>query len=134
MAKAIMPALDDLKSRIVNMNQKLTSQYRMMQMAHHGYNLPFRWMHETLTIHHFALLFFKNYLTIQVGTLQRIHCQYNRYESALADTLISIESLSSGYLSHCILDPKILSRYMEAIADDMEDTSPDYEPVFTNVY
>ena len=35
MAKAIMPALDDLKSRIANTNKKLTSQYRMMQMAHH---------------------------------------------------------------------------------------------------
>ena len=42
MAKAIMPALDDLKSRIANMNQKLTSQYRMMQMAHHRYSLLFR--------------------------------------------------------------------------------------------
>ena len=82
MAKAIMPALDDLKSRIVNMNQKLTSQYRMMQMAHHRYNLLFRWMHEMLMIRHFALLLFKNYLTIQVGMLQRIHHQYNRYESA----------------------------------------------------
>ena len=97
MAKAIMPALDDLKSRIANMNQKLTPQYRMMQMANHGYNLLFRWMHETLTIHHFALLLLKNYLTVQVGTLQRIHHQYNRYESALDDTLIGIESLSSGY-------------------------------------
>ena len=29
-AKAIMPALDDLKSRFANTNQKLTSQYRMM--------------------------------------------------------------------------------------------------------
>ena len=28
MEKAIMPALDDLKSRIANKNQKLTSQYR----------------------------------------------------------------------------------------------------------
>ena len=83
MAKAILPALDDLKSRIANMNQKLPSQYRMMQMAHHKYNLLFRWTHETLTIHHFALLLFKNYLTIQVGMLQRIHYQYNRYESAL---------------------------------------------------
>ena len=64
-----------------------------------------------LTIHHFALLLFKNYLTIQVGTLQRIHHQYNRYESALDDTLIGIESLSSGYLTHHILDPKTLSRY-----------------------
>ena len=134
MAKAIMPALDDLKSRIANMNQKLTSQYRMMQMAHHRYNLVFRQMHETLMIHHFALLLFKNYLTIQVGTLQRIHCQYNRYESALDDTLIGIESLSSGYLTHHILDPKILSRYLEAIADDMEDTVPDYKLVFTDVY
>ena len=134
MEKAIMPALDDLKSRIANTNQKLTSQYRMMQMAHHRYNLHFRWMHEMLTIHHFALLLFKNYLTIQIGMLQRIHCQYNRYESALDDTLIGIESLSSGYLTHHILDPKILSRYLEAIADDMEDTAPDYEPVFTDVY
>ena len=43
MANAIMPALDDIKSRIANMNQKLTLQYRMMQMAHHWYNcLPNR--------------------------------------------------------------------------------------------
>ena len=87
-----------------------------------------------LTIHHFALLLFKNYLTIQVGTLQRIHHQYNSYESALDDTLIGIKSLSSGYLTHCILDPKVLARYLEAIADDMEDMAPDCEPVFTNVY
>ena len=71
--KAIMPALDNLKDRITNMNQKLTSQYRMMQMAHHRYNLLFRQMHKTLMIHHFALLLFKNYLTIQVGMLQRIY-------------------------------------------------------------
>ena len=70
MAKAIMPALDDLKSRIANTNQKLTLQYRMMQMAHHRYNLLFRWMHEMVIIHHFALLLFKNNLTIQVCTLQ----------------------------------------------------------------
>ena len=102
MAKAIMPALDNLKSRIVNINQKLTSQYRMMQMAHHRYNLFFRQMHEMLTIHHFAL--------------------------------IGIESLSSGYITHHILDPKILSRYLEAITDDMEDTAPNYKPVFTDIY
>ena len=60
--------------------------------------------------------------------LQRIHHQYNRYESALDGTLIGIESLSSGYLTHHILDPKLLSRYLEAIADDMEDMMPDYEP------
>ena len=133
-AKAIMPVLDVLKGRIANTNQKLTSQYRMMQMARHRYNLLFRQMHEMLTIHHFAILLFKNYLTIQVGTLQRIHCQYNRYESSLDDTLIGIESLSSGYVTHHILDPKILARYLEAIADDMEDTAPDYRPVFTDVY
>ena len=52
MAKAIMPALDDHKDRIANMNQKLTSQYRMMQMAHHRYNLLVIQMHEMLTIHH----------------------------------------------------------------------------------
>ena len=47
--------------------------------------------------------------------------------------MIGIKSLSSGYLTHRILDPKILSRYLEAIANDMEDTAPDYEPVFTDV-
>ena len=124
MVKAIMPVLDVLKGRVADTNQRLTSQYRMMQMAHHRYNLLFRWTHEMLMIHHFALLLFKNYLIIQVGTLQRIHHQYNRYESSLDDTLIT----------HCILDPKILARYLEAIADDMKDTAPDYEPVFTDVY
>ena len=134
MAKAIMPALDDLKSRIANTNQKLTLQHRMMQMAHHRYNLHFRWTHEMLMIHHFTLLLFKNCLTIQVGMLQRIHHQYNRYESASDDTLIGIKSLSSGYLTHCILNPKALSRYLEVIEDDMEDRAPDYKSVFTDVY
>ena len=51
----------------------------------------------------------KDYITILVGTLQRIHRQYIRYESALDDTLIGIEHLNSGYLTHCILDPRTLA-------------------------
>ena len=45
MAKAIMPVLDVLKGRIADTNQRLTSQYRMMQMAHHRYDLLFRCTH-----------------------------------------------------------------------------------------
>ena len=52
----------------------------------------------------------------------------------LDDTLISIESLNSGCLTHCILDPQVLSKYLETIEDDLEDTAPEYEPVFTSVY
>ena len=106
----------------------------MMSSAHNRYNLLFRQTHETQTIHHFALLLFKNYLTIQVGSLQRIHHQYIRYESALDDTLIGIENLNSGYLTHRILDSQVLSKYLETIEDDLEDTAPEYEPVFTDVY
>ena len=95
MVKAIMPALKDLKLQIKKTNEQLASQYRMMSSAHHRYNLLFRQTHETQTIHHFSLLLFKNYLTIQVGSLQRIHLQYIRYELALDDTLIGIENLSS---------------------------------------
>ena len=112
-----MPVLDVLEGRIADTNQRLTSHYRMMQIAHHRYNLLFRQTHETLTIHHFALLLFNNYLSIQVGMLQRIHHQYNRYESSLDDTLIGIESLSFGYLIHRILDPKVLARYLEVFTD-----------------
>ena len=54
----------------------------MMSSAHNRYNLLFRQTHKTQMIHHFALFLFKNYLTIQVGSLQRIHHQYIRYESA----------------------------------------------------
>ena len=64
---------------------------------------------ETQTIHHFALPLFKNYLTIQVGTLQRIHRQYIRYE-------------------------QVLTRYLKIIEDDLEDTAPEYELVFFSVY
>ena len=35
-------------------------------------------------------------------------------ESALDDTLIGIEHLNSGYLTHRTLDPKILAQYLEA--------------------
>ena len=134
MVKAIMPVLKDLKSQINKTNKKLASQYRMMSSAHNRYHLLFRQTHETQTIHHFVLLLFKNDLTIQVGTLQRIHRQYIRYEAALDDTLISIENLNSGYLTHRILYPQVLTKYLEIIKDDLEDTAPEYEPVFTSVY
>ena len=69
----------------------------MMSSAHNRYSLHFRQTHETQTIHHFALLLFKNYLTIQVGSLQRIHRQYIRYESALDDTLIGTEQIFGNH-------------------------------------
>ena len=83
----------------------------------------------------FCPTMFKNYLTIQVGTLQRIHRQYIRYESALDDTMIGIiENLNSGYLTHHILDPHVLTKYLEIIEDNLEETAPEYEPAFTSVY
>ena len=42
--------------------------------------------------------------------------------------------MNSGYLTHCILDPKTLARYLEVVEDDLEETAPSFEPVFTNVY
>ena len=134
MEKAIIPVLKDFKQQINNTNDRLTRQYRMMNRAHERYNRLFRQTHKTFQIHHLALLMSKDYITILVGTLQRIHRQYVRYKSALDDTLIGIEHLNSGYLTHCILDPKILARYLEAIEDDLEKTAPEFEPVFTNVY
>ena len=134
MAKAIISVLKDFKQQINNTNDRLTRQYRMMNRAHERYNRPFRQTHKTFQIHHLALLMLKDYITILVGTLQRMHRQYVRYESALDDMLIGIKHLNSGYLTHCILDPKILARYLEVIEDDLEETAPEFELVFTNVY
>ena len=134
MAKAIIPILKDFKQQINNTNDRLTKQYRMMTRAHERYNRLFRQTHKTFQIHHLALLMFKDYIMILVDTLQRIHRQYVRYASALDDTLIGIEHLNSGYLTHRILDPQILAQYLEAIEDDLEETAPEFEPVFTNVY
>ena len=134
MAKAIIPVLKDFKQQINNTNDRLNRQYRMMTKAHDRYNRLFRQTHKTFQIHHLALLMIKDYITILVGTLQRIHRQYIRYESALDDTLIGIEYLNSGYLTHRILDPRTLARYLEAVEDDLEETAPAFEPVFTNVY
>ena len=52
----------------------------------------------------------------------------------LDDTLIDIENLNLGYLTHRILDPQVLSKFLETIKDDLKDTAPEYEPVFTSVY
>ena len=130
----IIPVLKDFKQQINNTNDRLNRQYWMMTRAHGRYNRLFRQTHKTFQIHHLALLMVKDYITILVGTLQRIHRQYIRYESALDDTLIGIEHLNSGYLTHRILDPKILAKYLEVIEDDLEETAPEFEPVFTNVY
>ena len=133
-AKAIIPILKDFKQQINNTNDRLNRQYQMMTRAHDRYNRLFRQTHKTFQIRHLALLMVKDYITILVGTLQRIHRQYIRYESALDDTLIGIEHLNSGYLTHRILDPKILAKYLEAIEDDLEETAPEFKLVFTNVY
>ena len=34
-------------------------------------------------------------------------------------------------MTHHILDPQVLSKYLEIIKDDLEDTALEYEPVFT---
>ena len=134
MAKAIIPVLKDFKQQINNTNNRLYRQYRMMMRAHDRYNRLFRQTRKTFQIHHLALLMLRDYITILLGTLQRIHRQYIRYESALDNTLIGIEHLNSGYLTHRILEPSTLARYLEAVEDDLEETAPAFEPVFTNVY
>ena len=80
MAKAIIPILKDFKQQINNTNDRLTRQYRMMTRAHERYNRLFRQTHITFQIHHLTLLMLKDYITISVGTLQRIHRQYVRYK------------------------------------------------------
>ena len=134
MAKAIISVLKDFKVQINNTNDRLIRQYHMMTRAHDRYNRLFWQIHKTFQIHHLALLMFKDYITILVGTLQRIHRQYIRYKSALDNTLVGIENLNSGYLTHHILDPKILGKYLEAVEDDLEETAPEFESVFTSVY
>ena len=115
LAKAIIPVLKDFKVQFNNTNDRLIRQYRMMTRAHDRYNRLFRQTHKIFQIHHLALLMFKDYRTILVSTLQRIHRQYIRYELTLDDTLIGIENMNSGYLTHHILDPKILGTYLEAV-------------------
>ena len=134
MAKTIIPVLKDFKQQINNTNYRLNRQYQMMMKVHDRYNRLLRQTHTTFQIHHLVLLMVKDYITILVGMLQRIHRQYVRYESALDYTLIGIEHLNSGYLTYCILDPRILATYLEAIEDDLEETAPAFKPVFTNVY
>ena len=75
MAKAIIPVLKDFKQQINNTNDRLIRQYQMTR-AHKRYNRLFRQTHKTFQIHHLALLMFKDYIMISVGTLQRIHRQY----------------------------------------------------------
>ena len=75
MVKAIIPVLKDFRQQINNTNDRLTRQYQMMTRAHERYIRLFRHTHKIFQIHHLALLMFKDYIMILVGTLQRIHRQ-----------------------------------------------------------
>ena len=86
MEKAIIPVLKDFKQQINNTNDRLYRQYQMMMKAHDRYNRLFRQTHKTFQVHHLALLMIKDYIMILLGTLQRIHRQYVRYEFWLSDT------------------------------------------------
>ena len=132
MIKGINALVDAKRASSFNNAIKLVNEN--VQITHDIYNRLFRQTHKTFQIHHLALLMFKDYITILVGTIQRIHTQYLRYKSALDNTLIGIENLNSGYLTHRILDHKILGKYLEAVEDDLEETAPEFEPVFTCVY
>ena len=109
MAKAIIPVLEDFKQQINNTKDRLYRQYRMMMKGYDRYNRLFRQTHKTFQIHHLALLMIRDYITILLGMLQRIHRQYIRYESALDNTVIGKEHLNSGYLTHRILEPRTLA-------------------------
>ena len=37
-------------------------------------------------------------------------------------------------MTHHILDPQVLTRYLEIIEDDLVEMAPEYKPVFTSVY
>ena len=57
----------------------------------------------------------KDYITLLVGTLQRIHRQYIRYESALDDTLIRNRTFEFWLSDTPLLDPKSLAKYLKVI-------------------
>ena len=37
-------------------------------------------------------------------------------------------------MTHRLLDPQVLTRYIEAIEDDLEEMAPEYKPIFTSVH
>ena len=37
-------------------------------------------------------------------------------------------------MTHSILDPQVLTKYLEIIEDDLEEMAPEHEPVFTSIY
>ena len=91
-----------------------------------SFNNAIKLVNENVQITHDRLLTLENRTAMMAKKI--------RYKSALDNTLIAIENLNSGYLTHRILDPKILGKYLEAVEDNLEETAPEFEPVFTSVY
>ena len=64
--------------------------------------------------------------------LEDLKLQINKTNDQLASQYRMMSSAHNRY--NDILDPQVLSKYLEIIEDDLEDTAPEYEPVFTSVY
>ena len=134
MAKTVFTTLEAVKDSLNDTNERLDEVSTRLYAYIHETNARFRDTYRILTHHHLSFHFIMKFLSLYITTLTRHKDHLIQYEQKVDDLNYALDQLASGRLTHTVLDPAKLKQYLQDISDDLEDTAPDYELVFTYVW
>jgi hypothetical protein len=97
-------------------------------------NNNFRNTQDTLNNHHLAIKMLDMSFTMYTKTGRKYIDFYSHYERSFEDFLSSLDVLANGRLTHRILDPPTLARYLRTIENDLARWAPYFELVFQNLF
>ena len=88
----------------------------------------------TLNNHHLAFHIMLKFTELYMTTLTQHKDYFLQYKQCAEDLNYVLDQLASGHLTHAVLDPAKLKKYLQDVSDDLEDMVPEYKLVFTYIW
>ena len=74
------------------------------------------------------------YITAYLQVLRKYQRFYTEYKLQISQFMTALDVLSTGHLTHPIVNPAKLARLEHKVASDIKAEHPHYAPVFENIY
>ena len=84
--------------------------------------------------HDVSIRVLNKYVTTYITVLRKYHQFYLEYKTQFTLFMTALDSLSTGHLTHPLLNPVVLDRFTRSIHREIKRDHPHYQPAFDNVY